>query len=73
MKFSVITVCYNDRNGLKKTIESVISQNYKDYEFIIIDSGSKDGTKELLKQYNDQIDFWSSELFTTLEGKPIKY
>ena len=73
MKFSVITVCYNNRDGLEKTIESVICQTCKDYEFIVIDGGSKDGTKELLEQNDDQIDFWNSELFTALEGEPIKY
>ena len=45
MKFSVITVCYNNRDGLEKTIESVICQTYKDYEFIVIGGESKDGTK----------------------------
>lgn len=61
MKFSIITVCYNNRDGLEKTIKSVICQTYNDYEFIVIDGGSKDGTKELLEQYNDKIDFWCSE------------
>lgn len=61
MKFSVITVCYNNRDGLEKTIKSVICQTNKDYEFIVIDGGSKDGTKELLEQYDDHIDFWCSE------------
>ncbi len=61
MKFSIITVCYNNRDGLEKTIKSIVSQTYKDYECIVIDGGSKDGTKELLEQYEDQIDFWCSE------------
>ena len=61
MKFSIITVCYNNRAGLEKTIKSVIGQTFKDYEFIVIDGGSKDGTKELLEQYDDKIDFWCSE------------
>lgn len=61
MKFTIITVCFNNRGGLEKTIKSVICQTYKDYEFIVIDGGSKDGTKELLEQYDDQIDFWCSE------------
>lgn len=61
MKFSIITVCYNNRDGLEKTIKSVISQTYKEYEFIVIDGGSKDGSKELLEQYDDKIDFWCSE------------
>lgn len=61
MKFSIITVSYNNFNGLLDTIESVISQTYKDFEFIIIDGGSTDGSKELLKKYDTYIDYWSSE------------
>lgn len=61
MKFSIITVCYNNRNGLEKTIKSVVCQTFKDFEFIVIDGGSMDGTKELLEQYNDKINFWCSE------------
>lgn len=61
MKFSIITVCYNNRDGLEKTIKSVICQTYKDNEFIVIDGGSKDGTKELLEEYDDKIDYWCSE------------
>ena len=55
MKFSIITVCFNNRDGLEKTIKSVISQTNKDYEFIVIDGGSKDGAKELLEHYDEQI------------------
>ena len=51
MKISVITICYNNLSGLKKTIESVINQSYKDIEYIIIDGGSEDGSVELIKQY----------------------
>ena len=61
MKFSIITVCFNNRDGLEKTIKSVISQTNKDYEFIVIDGGSKDGAKELLEHYDEQINFWCSE------------
>lgn len=57
MKFSIITVCYNNRDGLEKTIKSVIGQTCKDYEYIVIDGGSKDGAKELLEQYDDPIDY----------------
>ena len=42
MKYSIITVNYNNREGLRKTIESVIHQTFRDFEFIVIDGGSTD-------------------------------
>lgn len=61
MKFSIITVNFNHRDGLRKTIESVINQTYLDYEFIIIDGGSDDGSVEVIKEYSDKIAYWVSE------------
>ena len=61
MKLSIITVNYNDATGLERTIKSVISQTFRDFEFIIIDGGSKDGSMDVIKQYEDNIDFWVSE------------
>lgn len=61
MKLSVITINYNNRDSLKKTIESVVNQTYKDFEYIIIDGGSTDGSVEVLKEYSDKIDYWVSE------------
>ena len=61
MKYSIITVNYNNRDGLKKTIESVIHQTYRDFEYIVIDGGSTDGSADILKEYNDQITYWVSE------------
>lgn len=61
MKFSIITVNYNNREGLIKTIESVINQSYTDYEYIIIDGGSNDGSIEVIKEYSDHITYWVSE------------
>lgn len=61
MKFSIITVNYNNRKGLIKTIESVINQTYTDYEYIIIDGGSNDGSIEAIKEYSDHITYWVSE------------
>lgn len=61
IKFSIITVNYNNCAGLKKTIESVLSQTCKDYEYIIIDGGSTDGSKELIEQYSQYLTFWCSE------------
>lgn len=61
MKLSIITVNYNDKVGLKKTIESVLCQAYTDYEYIIIDGGSTDGSYDIIKQYEEQISYWVSE------------
>jgi glycosyltransferase involved in cell wall biosynthesis len=51
MKLSIITVNYNDAEGLERTIKSVISQSFKDYEFIIIDGGSTDASIDVIKKY----------------------
>lgn len=61
MKYSIITVNYNNKEGLRKTIESVIHQSFRDFEFIIIDGGSTDGSADVLKEYDDQISYWVSE------------
>ncbi len=61
IKFSIITVCYNDCQGLKKTMDSVFSQTFGNYEFLIIDGGSSDGSKKLIIQYQDKLSFWCSE------------
>ena len=61
MKYSIITVNYNNKEGLRKTIESVIHQTFSDFEFIVIDGGSTDGSVEVLKEYDAQIDYWVSE------------
>ena len=61
MKLSIITVNYNDATGLERTIKSVISQTFHDYEFIIIDGGSTDGSVNIIKKYEQYINYWISE------------
>ena len=61
MKLSIITINLNNREGLQKTIESVISQTFHDFEWIVIDGGSTDGSAELIKQYADHFTYWVSE------------
>ena len=58
---SIITVVYNGEKFLEKTIQSVINQTYKNIEYIIIDGGSTDGTVDIIKKYEEQIDYWVSE------------
>ena len=61
MKLSIITINLNNDTGLKKTIESVINQTLKNFEFIIIDGGSTDRSVELIKEYAGQINYYVSE------------
>ena len=60
-KFSIITINYNNSQGLKQTIESVVSQSFSDYEYIVIDGGSKDGSKDVIEDFADRIAYWVSE------------
>lgn len=61
MKLSIITVNLNNRDGLQKTIDSVIAQTFRDFEWIVIDGGSTDGSKELIEQYAEHFAYWVSE------------
>lgn len=61
IKISIITVVYNDRKGLEKTINSVKKLNYKNFEFIVIDGNSNDGTLETIKNNTNIIDRYVSE------------
>ncbi len=61
MNLSIITINYNNEEGLRKTIDSVVCQTFKSYEWIIIDGGSTDGSKELIEQYQQHFVYWCSE------------
>jgi glycosyltransferase involved in cell wall biosynthesis len=58
---TVVTVTFNAENLLEETILSIINQSYKNIEYIIIDGGSTDGTVDIIKKYEDKIDYWVSE------------
>lgn len=51
INLTIITVCFNAVADLHKTLDSVLSQTYRDYEYIIVDGNSKDGTLNLLESY----------------------
>ena len=61
IKISIITICYNNKSGLEQTIRSVGSQIYNSKEFIIIDGGSRDGSTDLIDNYQEFIDIFVSE------------
>ena len=61
MRLSIITINYNNKQGLQKTIDSVISQTFNDFEWIVIDGGSTDGSRELIEKYQEYFAFWCSE------------
>lgn len=61
MLISIITVVYNGVKTLEQTIQSVLNQTFKNFEYIIIDGGSTDGTIEVIKKYEKHISFWISE------------
>jgi glycosyltransferase involved in cell wall biosynthesis len=58
---SIITAVYNGEKYLEETIQSIVNQTYPNMEYIIIDGGSTDRTLEIIKKYDDKIDYWVSE------------
>lgn len=60
-KLSIITVCYNNKAGLERTLTSIQEQTTKDFEYLVIDGASTDGSSELLDKYADIIDYKISE------------
>jgi len=58
---SIVTVVFNGAETLEETIQSVINQTYDNIEYIIIDGGSTDGTIDIIKKYEDRINYWISE------------
>ena len=56
MRFSIITINYNNAEGLRKTLVSIASQTFRDFEHIIVDGGSTDGSVEVIREYADSED-----------------
>jgi len=60
-KISIITVNFNDKEGLIKTFESIKNQTWQDFEYIVVDGNSSDGSKDIIEQYKNQITYAVSE------------
>lgn len=60
-KLSIITINYNNLEGLKKTVESVVNQTWKELEYIVIDGGSTDGSATYIESQKEYFDYWVSE------------
>jgi glycosyltransferase involved in cell wall biosynthesis len=60
-KISIITVCFNSAATLKDTFESVVSQDYPNIEYLVIDGGSTDSTASIIEEYRNRIDYIVSE------------
>jgi len=60
-KISIITVNLNNANGLERTINSVFSQKFTDFEYLIMDGGSTDSSKEVIERNSYRLGYWASE------------
>lgn len=61
MKLSIVTINLNNCEGLRRTIESVVNQTYRDFEWVVIDGGSTDGSVELIESYAEHFAYRVSE------------
>ncbi|WP_159085986.1 glycosyltransferase family 2 protein [Flavobacterium faecale] len=60
-KLSIITINYNNLKGLKRTVESVVNQTWQEFEYIVIDGGSTDGSASYLENHSSNFDYWISD------------
>lgn len=58
---SIITICYNIKDEIEKTCQSIVNQTWQDFEWVVIDGGSTDGTVEVLNKYRSRINVFISE------------
>ena len=58
---TIVTVVFNARDDIIDTITSVINQDCNNFEFIVVDGGSTDGTVDLIREYENSINYWVSE------------
>lgn len=70
MKLSIITINYNNAEGLRKTLASVASQTYRDIEHIIVDGASTDGSVEVIREYENQLNITHSTIHLIWRSEP---
>ncbi|MCX6219214.1 glycosyltransferase family 2 protein [Spirosoma sp.] len=58
---SIITITYNAERFLERTIQSIVAQQATDFEYIVVDGASKDGTLDIIKRYERHVTSWISE------------
>jgi glycosyltransferase involved in cell wall biosynthesis len=63
-RLTIITINYNNASGLRKTVESILNQTFKDFEYIIIDGASTDGSIEYIKAQNSKLRTQNFKLIT---------
>ena len=70
MKLSIITINYNNAEGLRKTLASVASQTYANIEHIIVDGASTDGSVDVIKEYENQLHITHSTIYLLWSSEP---
>jgi glycosyltransferase involved in cell wall biosynthesis len=65
MKVSIVTISYNQVEFLQRTIESILNQDYRDIEYIVVDPGSRDGSREVINKYASRL---SATIFEPDQG-----
>jgi len=61
LKLSIVTISFNSANTIEKTIRSVVGQSYQNFEYIVVDGGSTDGTVQIIEKYREKITYFVSE------------
>jgi glycosyltransferase involved in cell wall biosynthesis len=59
--FTIVTALFNGVATIEKAIQSVVGQSFKNFQYVVVDAGSIDGTIRILERWNDRIDYWRSE------------